>query len=130
VVPAPLWLLLAAFFIASCSNGIYKENRLGKTKPECLFIDDEREWVQKIAKKIVKNRICKDTQWRLVVISPKGSSCSSVLVKSTGSDIDSYVRIELRRGDMTLYKIQKDFKGDMAPEVLKELMSALKEDIF
>lgn len=39
-------------------------------------------------------------------------SCNNPVVKSTGSDFDGYVRIEILKGFKCYYKVQSDYKND------------------
>jgi len=40
-------------------------------------------------------------------------SCNNPIVKSTGSDFNGYVRIEIKKGFKCYYKVQSDYKNDV-----------------
>ena len=40
-------------------------------------------------------------------------SCNNPIVKSTGSDFDGYVRIEIKKSFKCYYKVQSDYKSDV-----------------
>ena len=40
-------------------------------------------------------------------------NCNNPIVKSTGSDFDGYVRIEIKKGFKCYYKVQSDYKNDV-----------------
>ncbi len=40
-------------------------------------------------------------------------NCNNPIVKSTGSDFDGYVRIEIKKGFKCYYKVQSDYKSDV-----------------
>ena len=40
-------------------------------------------------------------------------SCNNPIVKSTGSDFDGYIRIEIKKGFKCYYKVQSDYKYDV-----------------
>ncbi|HIC10930.1 MAG TPA: hypothetical protein EYO61_06220 [Campylobacterales bacterium] len=48
--------------------------------------------------------------------------CHNPRVKSIGSDIDGYVRLELQYQDRILFRSQKDFKGDDYISHMEELI--------
>ena len=56
-------------------------------------------------------------------------NCNNPIVKSTGSDFDGYVRIEIKKGFKCYYKVQSDYKynADAAFErVLKRSKNEIK----
>lgn len=54
-------------------------------------------------------------------------ACSNPVVKSTGSDFDGYVRIEIFKGFTCYYKVQSDYKHD--PEAaFDRVLQKIKED--
>ena len=56
-------------------------------------------------------------------------SCNNPVVKSTGSDMDGYVRIEIHKGFTCVYKVQSDYKNDQNAafeRILKRAMMDLE----
>jgi len=58
-------------------------------------------------------------------------SCNNPIVKSTGSDFDGYVRIEIKKGFKCYYKVQSDYKSDVDAafeRVLKKVKIDLNQE--
>ena len=51
--------------------------------------------------------------YRVELIRYRVGSCNNPIVKTTGGDFNGYVRIEVRKGFQTLYKVQSDYKHDV-----------------
>jgi len=54
-------------------------------------------------------------------------NCNNPIVKSTGSDFDGYVRIEIKKGFKCYYKVQSDYKNDADAAFERVLMRSKKE---
>ena len=55
-------------------------------------------------------------------------SCNNPIVKSTGSDFDGYIRIEIKKGFKCYYKIQSDYKHD-ADAAFERVLKRSKNEI-
>jgi len=55
-------------------------------------------------------------------------SCNNPVVKSTGSDFDGYVRIEIKKGFKCYYKVQSDYKND-AEAAFERVLKKAKIDL-
>ena len=55
-------------------------------------------------------------------------SCNNPIVKSTGSDFNGYVRIEIKKGFKCYYKVQSDYKND-ADAAFERVLKKVKIDI-
>lgn len=58
----------------------------------------------------------------------QAGSCNNPVVKSTGSDFEGYVRIEIFRGLKCYYKVQSDYKHD-PDAALKRIIQQIKKDL-
>jgi len=59
-------------------------------------------------------------------------NCNNPIVKSTGSDFDGYVRIEIKKSFKCYYKVQSDYKNDAEAafgRVLKKVKIDLNQQI-
>ena len=55
-------------------------------------------------------------------------SCNNPIVKSTGSDFNGYVRIEIKKGFKCYYKVQSDYKND-ADAAFERVLKKVKIDL-
>ena len=55
-------------------------------------------------------------------------SCNNPIVKSTGSDFNGYVRIEIKKGFKCYYKVQSDYKND-ANAAFERVLKKVKIDL-
>ena len=55
-------------------------------------------------------------------------SCNNPIVKSTGSDFNGYVRIEIKKGFKCYYKVQSDYKNDV-DAAFKRVLKKVKIDL-
>ena len=55
-------------------------------------------------------------------------SCNNPIVKSTGSDFDGYVRIEIKKGFKCYYKVQSDYKHS-ADAAFERVLKRSKNEI-
>ncbi len=51
--------------------------------------------------------------YRVELIKYRVGTCNNPIVKTTGGDFNGYVRIEVKKGFKTLYKVQSDYKHNM-----------------
>ena len=51
--------------------------------------------------------------YRVELTKYHAETCNNPIVKSTGSDFDGYVRIEIKKGFKCYYKVQSDYKNDV-----------------
>ena len=51
--------------------------------------------------------------YRVELTKYRVGSCNNPVVKSTGSDFNGYVRIEIKKGFKCYYKVQSDYKNDV-----------------
>ena len=60
-------------------------------------------------------RVADDPQcsYRVELTKYHIGSCNNPIVKSTGSDFNGYVRIEIKKGFKCYYKVQSDYKDDV-----------------
>jgi hypothetical protein len=58
----------------------------------------------------------------------KIGQCNNPRVKSTGSDFDGYVRIEIFKGFTCYYKVQSDYKND-SEAAFHRVLQESKEDL-
>jgi hypothetical protein len=50
--------------------------------------------------------------YRVELIQYHVGKCNNPRVKSLGGDFNGYVRVEIKKGFKTIYKVQSDFKND------------------
>lgn len=50
---------------------------------------------------------------RVELVKYRVGSCNNPVVKTTGGDFNGYVRVEVKKGFKSLYKVQSDYKHDM-----------------
>ncbi len=55
----------------------------------------------------------KNCPYRVELTKYHVGCCNNPVVKSTGSDFDGYVRIEIKKGFKCYYKVQSDYKSDV-----------------
>jgi len=77
-------------------------NYIGIVKKDKKLIQDRL--------KIKENKSC---PYKVYLTKYHVKECNNPIVKSTGSDFDGYVRIEVKKGFNCYYKIQSDYKDDM-----------------
>ncbi len=69
--------------------------------------------------------ISESCQYRLVIKSVAIHNCNNPQVKSLGSDIDGYVKLELYADKIMIFRSQTDFKGDDHSSHLQRLIKDL-----
>ena len=65
--------------------------------------------------------------YRIELTKYHAGSCNNPIVKSTGSDFDGYVRVEVKKGFKCYYKVQSDYKNDMDAAFKRVLKRSKKE---
>ena len=109
-------LLSALFLLAGCEEKypVYSSPIATKsgTLPNCLHytIFDAKEKV--LIQQSFGVEDSKDCDYRVELTKYHIVDCNNPLVKSKGSDFDGYIRIEIKKGMKTIYKIQSDYKSD------------------
>ena len=114
--------LLAVLLFVSCSDfPIYKEKKKDFPKRlECIQVVSIYDKDIEIASKHLK--ISESCPYHLILKPHLIHQCHNPKVKSIGSDIDGYVRLELQYQDRILFRSQKDFKGDDYLQHMEELI--------
>ena len=80
------------------------------TPPTCLHyavLDNEEKKLLEKHFGVADDPKC---SYRVELIKYHVGSCNNPIVKSTGSDFDGYVRIEIKKGFKCYYKVQSDYK--------------------
>jgi len=80
--------------------------------PNCLHYTVNNATDKRILQESFGIEDDKSCLYRLALIRYHIGNCDNPRVKSIGSDFDGYVRVEIRKGFQTLYKVQSDFKHD------------------
>ena len=98
-----------------------------KTIPNCLHyvIPNlyEKEKIQK-AFQVPNDLKCK---YRVELIKYHIGNCNNPIVKSTGSDMNGYVRIEIKKGFKCYYKVQSDYKNS-EEEAFKRVLKQIEKE--
>ena len=120
------YLLSSAFvlilFTGCLDFPIYKEkSKDWTTTLSCIKVIAIEDKDIAIANHYLK--ISKTCDYKLVLEPHLIHKCHNPKVKSIGSDIDGYVRLELYKADKLLFRSQKDFKGDDYSSHLKTLLA-------
>lgn len=126
-----IFVAVLALFVSGCEEKlpVYAAFEKGEgVALECLAYgamdNAERQRIE-AALRIPRKPQC---SYKLQLIHYRVGKCDNPVVKSTGSDFDGYVRIEVRKGFDLLYKVQSDFKND--PEAAFErVLERAKKDI-
>ena len=66
--------------------------------------------------------------YRVQLINYKVSKCNNPVVKSLGSDFNGYVRVEIKKGFTTYYKVQSNFKEDI-DAAFERVVTTIKQDV-
>jgi len=109
--------LLGSLFFAGCQEDFptYSTfcDQKTMTAPKCLhyaILDkQDKDILQKLFA-VVDDPTC---SYRVELTKYHVGSCNNPIVKSTGSDFDGYVRIEIKKGFKCYYKVQSDYKNDV-----------------
>lgn len=56
-------------------------------------------------------------------------SCNNPIVKSTGSDFDGYIRLDIKKGFKCYYKVQSDYKND-AEAAFERVLKRVENDLY
>lgn len=68
-----------------------------------------------------------ECEYRVELTKYHVGDCNNPVVKSTGSDFDGYVRLEIKKGFTCYYKIQSDYKNDADAAFARVLKQSKKE---
>jgi hypothetical protein len=112
-----LLTLLATLLLAGCQEDfpVYSTfcNQKSIAPPTCLHyavLNQEDKTILEKHFKVIDNPKC---AYRVELTKYHVGSCNNPIVKSTGSDFDGYVRIEIKKGFKCYYKVQSDYKSDV-----------------
>lgn len=116
ILKFPLFFFSILLFLSGCQENFPVYATFCDTnieKPHCLkypgiSIEDKALLENKLGFK--EDNTCPYT---LKLTKYRMGSCNNPVVKSTGSDFDGYVRIEILEGFKCHYKVQSDYKNDL-----------------
>ncbi len=95
--------------------------------PECLHyavLDKQDKDVLEKHFGVIDDPKC---SYRVELTKYHVGNCNNPIVKSTGSDFDGYVRIEIKKGFKCYYKVQSDYKNDIDAAFDRVLVRSKKE---
>ena len=98
------------------------------TPPQCLhyaILDKEDKDLLEKLFAVLDDPSC---AYRVELTKYHVGSCNNPVVKSTGSDFNGYVRIEIKKGFKCYYKIQSDYKHD-ADAAFERVLKRSKNEI-
>jgi hypothetical protein len=127
-----IFFLTALIFFGCSDNPIYKSNNLSKNeKISCFEIEAINSEDLKIAKDFFQSqiKIKKDCPFLLSVLRDTPHKCFNPRVKSTGSDIDNFSRLEIYSKNKLIYRSQINFKNENHKSYLLKLLTELKNDL-
>ena len=112
------YLFLVFLFLGCSGEKIYREKSEDFTeKLECVQVDSID--IDIVRKYLLTSKDCK----YILRINPHTiHKCYNPQIKSLGSDIDNYVRLELFHSNILLFRSQIDFKGDDYLPYLEKLL--------
>jgi len=88
-------------------------NEKTMTPPECLHYAVLNKQDKALLEKYFGVAEDPKCAYRVELTKYHVGSCNNPIVKSTGSDFDGYVRIEIKKGFKCYYKVQSDYKNDV-----------------
>ncbi len=99
-----------------------------QTSFDCLnyIVLDPKD--KKILKNVFKTKERTGCSYRVELTKYHIGNCNNPIVKSTGSDFDGYVRIEIKKGFKCYYKVQSDYKND-AEAAFERVLKKVKIDL-
>ena len=103
-------------------------NEKSMTPPKCLHyavLDKEDKTLLEKHFGVIDDPTC---SFRVELTKYHADNCNNPIVKSTGSDFDGYVRIEIKKGFKCYYKIQSDYKND-ADAAFERVLKKVKIDL-
>ena len=109
--------LLVLFFFIGCQEDFPTYSKFcdqeNLTPPKCLHYAVLNEQDRNVLKKHFGVADDPKCSYRVELTKYHVGSCNNPVVKSTGSDFDGYVRIEIKKGFKCYYKVQSDYKNDV-----------------
>lgn len=66
--------------------------------------------------------------YRVQLTKYRVGKCNNPAVKSLGSDFNGYVRVEIKKGFTTYYKVQSNYKEDMSA-AFERVVIKIKQDV-
>ncbi len=99
------------------------------TPPKCLHysvLDKEDKNTVEKHFSVIDDPKC---SYRVELTKYHVGSCNNPIVKSTGSDFDGYVRIEIKKDFECYYKVQSDYKNDV-DAAFKRVLTRSKKELF
>ena len=67
-------------------------------------------------------------EYRVQLTKYRVGKCNNPAVKSLGSDFNGYVRVEIKKGFSTYYKVQSNYKKDMQA-AFERVLTKIKQDL-
>jgi len=102
-------------------------NQKTMAAPECLHyavLDKKDKDMLEKHFAIVDDPKC---SYRVELTKYHVGNCNNPVGKSTGSDVDGYIRIEIKKGFKCYYKVQSDYKNDADAAFERVLARSKKE---
>ncbi|MDD5405332.1 MAG: hypothetical protein PHE73_00140 [Sulfurovaceae bacterium] len=122
-------------FFAGCEskNPVYSrfcEDKNVSLPLSCIKVDIDNDIIlSHNVKEALNTKISNDCPYRIEGEIHRASECSSIEARSTGTDFDGYVRLNIFDGKKCIYKIQSDFKND-EDSAIKRVLDTLKKELF
>lgn len=128
-----LGLFLALIFLG-CENKIYTkiyDKKLAKEKIECLKLTSDNLIIEDVVKNhpFIKKLLKNSCPYSLKITSNYITSCSSAKAKALGSDFDGFVRFDIYKDGIHIYRNQRDFKGKFTNKIADSLINKMREDL-
>ncbi len=104
--------LLTLLLLGGCKEEFPTYSQTFSLQPECLdysLLDTKDQDLIKKAFSIPAHTNC---PYKVSLLRYHVGECNNPLVKSLGSDFNGYIRIEVKKGFDSYYKVQSDFKED------------------
>jgi len=124
-------VLFGLLLLAGCQEDLPTYSSFceqGQTSFDCLNYIALDPKDKKRLKNAFKFKDSANCPYRVELIKYHVGNCNNPIVKSTGSDFDGYVRIEIKKGFKCYYKVQSDYKHN-ADAAFERVLKRVKIDI-
>lgn len=128
-----LILLFAALLLGGCGDiytHVYDREAASK-KIGCLKIEGSVSECQALRHHpFIQKLQTSPCSYRLVASGNTVTSCSSYMGKAIGADFDGYIRLDLYRDQKLIWRIQRDFKGELNDRIVDSLVKKMQSDLL
>jgi len=127
--------LLIPFLLLGCEDKtftrIYQKEQVGKAIP-ALSVSENNQTIKTMAEKVIQEYFTLQVG-AAYVLEIEGSSypkkCNNPNATAYDATYDGYMRLTLLKNMKRLYMCQKDYHGDVTPDIIHDLLQQMKKDL-